>query len=215
MIFSIETQFKLRWLFLAILIFSCGEKKIVSEDLLNSDEVYLIYQGTKTKEGIVAKNFNLYTKKPSHVGVAIFNESHWEIFHVVNNNKDISALKIDSFKDFYMKESINVDYFSGYKISNLSDFEKEELKSELGLLNKEFIYFDLTFSENGNNRLYCSEMIVNIFKKINPEKFRFNSNKIKLNQFQSSYLGKDSLSYYPVDIFLNSLNLEKIFEHNL
>jgi hypothetical protein len=172
--------------------------------------VYLFFRGTETKEGIISKEFNLESKYISHVGLGIFIDGNLKIFHVINSNKE-NHLECSSLYNFFDKKK-EVTYTAIWKVEDLTDSNLLELTEVINSFKKKKIRFDLTFSGKDDNKLYCSEFVVEVLNKIDPIKFKFDKSKRKLNGFQSKFLRKDSLEYYPADVFLNNQNFLKIHE---
>jgi len=210
---------KILILFLIILTVSCNNKDFPSDysfDLdLDSSKIYLAYRGTDTKEGIIAKNFNISNEKISHIGIGVHIANEWKVFHVVSNNTNDSDLTIESFESFSTVKNGKVHYMGIYELKHINDHDQHVLLKLLQDMTKKRIKFDNSFSiKNEENSLYCSEFVVNMLSKMNNSKFHFNTYTIELNSFQAAYLKKKKLSYYPADIFLkeNMLKLVKDFD---
>lgn len=63
-----------------------------------------------------------------------------------------------------------------------------------------------------NEFFYCSEYVNDILESSNIK--IFNKKKIKLEGIVKSFLGRDTLEYYPVDGFMESEKIENIFAWN-
>ncbi len=172
--------------------------------------MYLFFRGTETKEGIISKEFNLESKNISHVGLGVFINENLRIFHVINSNKE-NHLECSSVFDFFDKKR-EVTYTAIWKVKGLTDSNLLELTEVIDSYKKKKIKFDFTFSGKEDNKLYCSEFVVEVLKKIDSIKFKFYKNKRKLNGFQSKFLRKDSLEYYPADVFLKNQYFVKVHE---
>lgn len=72
-------------------------------------------------------------------------------------------------------------------------------------LKSEKLVFDKNFSTQQDSAYYCSELVAFILESTD-KKFAMIPVKKKLNGFDELYLQKDSLNYFPVDIFINSKN---------
>jgi len=182
-------------------------------NVLDKDKCYLVFRGTNTKEGIIAEEFNLFNTKSSHVGICVFQNSKWTVYHVLNPKvEDDTALIREGFDDFFDIDEVSLFSASIWVLKDLSTEEFSKLLKKLRDYEQLKLKFDLTFASNDPTKLYCSEFVCNVLKKVNKEKFSFSPSKIKLKGLHSLFLGKDSLEYYPVDIFQCNQNIELVKE---
>jgi hypothetical protein len=195
-------------------LFSCNTPETyIDLDLLDKNEIYLVYRGTNTKEGIISKEFTLKNKNASHVGIAIFNKEKWSVYHILNNRNAKSDLINEDFSTFYNIENENIKYSSIWKINNLDSIDKEKIRLQLKIMESLILTFDTAFSiENGKENFYCSEFIVFVLENANNKNFKFDLHKVKLKSIYKSILRKDSLVYYPVDLFQFNKNFSLIEE---
>ncbi len=122
---------------LVITLFSCEKNKcILNIDIdkyLNTEKAYLIFRGTKTKEGMVSKSYNLFNSNASHVGFLLFENKSWYVHHIVENSTRNSALMSNSL-DEYFDSNLKVEYVA---LSELN-LNKDCLQSDI--LSKSRIY---------------------------------------------------------------------------
>lgn len=126
--------------------------------------------------------------------------------------KNESALKNDEFKIFFDIAKEKIKYASIWEIKGLSTEEDYEIIKVLKKYERMNIRFDFNFSIKDSSKLYCSEFVNDVLKSVNPEKFDFPLERKKLTSFQRKLLSKDTLFYYPVDIFQYKPNIEQIRE---
>ncbi|MCH7525232.1 MAG: hypothetical protein IIC74_09580, partial [Bacteroidetes bacterium] len=90
--------------------------------------------------------------------------------------------------------------------------EFQQIKKELNYYLSKFIKFDKLFTLQDSTKMYCSELIYKILYQIDSTNFNFKIHKRKLNGVYRTYFGKDTLEYYPVDVFQRNENIKKIKE---
>ena len=182
---------------------------------LDTSKAYLVFRGTDSKPGAIAREFNLFDLKSSHVGIAVFNNDLWNISHIVNTRDPVSDLKWDTFASFLDQKKQKVFYASVWEINSLTPKEFKSLKGLLETYRKKQYRFDQSFSIKDDNRLYCSELIQKILTTVNADKFQFKLHTKKLRPLYASFFRKDSLSYYPVDMFQKHKNFTLVEEWDL
>jgi len=185
-----------------VALFSCNKTNFQYDNiLLDEEQIYIVYRGTKTKLGNIARDFNLKDKFSSHVGFLIFKNNTWLVYHVLDENDNQSDLRIHKIKDFLDINKERVFYASLWKINTCGSKEVKAIREYIMDYEDLKIVFNRNFSTNEPNRLYCSEFIVKVLRKSDTLKYKFEKSKLKLTGVFKSYLGRDTLSYYPVDIF--------------
>lgn len=181
---------------------------ILSDFKFDKESLFVICRGTKTKSGLIAKNFNLSDTNATHVGIAFERFNNLRIFNVTNEKyKDENALRVDSLASFIENEDIY--YLSIWKINT----SPEEFKLAMTFIDRELekkIQFDYNFRISDDDTLYCSEFCIRLLKFINSEKFKFNPQKKELKSLLlEAVLKRKILNYFPVDFF----TLNKNFSH--
>ncbi len=196
-----------------VFLFNCSKTSYdYSNLLLDEEQVYIVYRGTETKLGGIARGFNLNDSFSSHVGFLIFKNNTWLVYHVLDKNDNQSALRIQKMKDFFDIKKERVFYASLWKINTCSSKETKGIREYIMDYEDLKIVFNKNFSTNEPNRLYCSEFIVKVLYKSDSLKYKFEKSKRKLTGVFKSYLGRDTLSYYPVDVFQNNNNFKFLKE---
>jgi hypothetical protein len=194
--------FAIGWCLCATLVHCKKKGYAINTDILDKKKSYLVFRGTNTKEGLVSKEYNISNNKPSHVGICVFQDSEWIVYHVLSpRKKNITALiheKLDVFFDVRKESIYNA---SIWVIDNLTTYEILKLKSQLKKYKQIHLKFDLSFKSKDTTKVYCSKFVNNVLVNVNNKKFKFETYKVKLKPLHSVYLAQDSLDYYPVDLF--------------
>ncbi len=188
---------------LCITLVHCKNKgSDLKTDILDKEKCYLVFRGTNTKEGLVSKEYNISSKKPSHVGICIFQDSNWIVYHVLSpRKKNSTALIIENLEVFFDVRKESIYNASIWVIDNLTTYEILKLRTQLNKYEQINLKFDLSFKSKDTTKLYCSKFVNDVLINVNNKKFKFETSKVKLKPFHSVYLAQDSLEYYPVDLF--------------
>ncbi|WP_400075049.1 hypothetical protein [Winogradskyella sp. R77965] len=198
-------------LVVCLLFFYCTTKnKDFNKSQLKSNCAYLFFRGTETKQGYISKNYNLFHKGISHVGIGVSYDGEFYIHHIVNSDKS-NHIEKSSLKFFY-GNSEKINYKGIWKIKNINTEELTKLKKILNIFDNQSYKFDISFIGKKDNKLYCSELVIEVLRKLDSTKFIFNKNKKKLLGLHSTFLNRDTLEYFPADIFLRDENYTNIFE---
>jgi len=183
------------------------------QEFKNEDRnsIFLICRGTKSKQNIVAKDFNLKDTLITHIGIGFIKDEELVVFNVSNFKTDEkgSALISESYASFV--NLTDITYSSIWKIKS-DEKEIAKLKSTLEEYSKNKIRFDNFFILDESNDYYCSEFIYTVLKKVNRNKFNFNPINKKLNTFYSNALHRKEFLYIPVDFFQSFNVFEKFYE---
>ncbi len=102
-----------------------------------------------------------------------------------------------------------------WEIESITFSKKSKLIKTLIQYENKYIEFDRTFNHTDSTKLYCSEFVNNVLKKVDSLKFNFPINNIKLNSFYSRIIKQDSLKYYPVDVFQYNKHIKFINEWDI
>lgn len=111
--------------------------------------------------------------------------------------------KIESFLD---KTKENIDYISIY---HAIPFDKKIIQNRIDEVSKNNIKFNYTFSDN-ENELYCTQFVI---KTLQNSTHKFLSYKKHITNLQHRIvIKKDTIDYYPVDMFFEDNRFQKKFE---
>jgi len=173
---------------------------------IQKDKIYLIFRGNKTeKTSILVGKYNLVNQDISHVGILLYNNM-WQVYHIYDtpNNSDIITDNISSFLE-------NSDRKIIFQIDNIN---KTCILDKIETLIKKDTKFDKFFNLESDNKLYCSEFIVDIFNNCNVSTQNLMYTK-KLPPLHATILKRDSLKYYPVDSFLEKTRGNIVYDKKL
>lgn len=177
------------------------EKEIYS--YIDTSNVYLAFKGTDTKPGEIAKKYNISNTKVSHVGILFYRNTNWEIVHVTNVKKNGNNLLFEGLSDYYNVNN-NINYISLFRIN---DINKDIIYSNINSLKDTVIEFDNEFKLQ-NQKYYCSEFVV---EQIGIKNLKIQKKYVSNIQHRL-FIGRDTLDYYPVNIFYKHPNFTKIYE---
>lgn len=180
---------------------------------LDESKAYLIFRGTESKEGIIARKYNIKDTNVTHVGIFLSENNQWSVYHVANQTVNDSSFVKEPFGSFIDPKKENIKYFSIWEIL-MSESEIKNLRNHISDFEKQKIVFDNQFIFY-NDKYYCSEFVCDVLRNVNQKKFDFEIYKKKLNNLESIYLRRDSLEYYPVDVFLYNSHFKMIEEQFL
>ncbi len=188
-----------------------NEQMLFDQSKLNTKNAYLIFRGTNTKEGFFARDFNIKDTLSSHVGIAIYNEKAWSVYHVLENKNATTDFNKDDFKYFLSKEHDEVFYYSLCELTTLADYKIDTLKNILNQYESKQVVFDRSFSKD-SKKLYCSEFVCEVLSTVDSNVYNFEYYKRELKGIYKTYFNKDTLEYYPVDMFKYNKNFNRVYE---
>lgn len=184
------------------LTLGCSEKDSVPiPKIPNEQVIYLVYRGTHSKQGVIARGYNIYNTKVSHVGVLIRCQKRWKVYHVINTQGSSSALVAESLHRFLENDGSNLFHASLWKIKSVHATGQHSVCDYVAQLNRGLVRFDYSFSENDPRQLYCSEFVYQALRRADSSYGQINPRTVPLNPIHAQFLQKDSLCYYPVDLF--------------
>jgi len=203
-------------IYVAICLFyllSCNsnKKNFWSEIKLKQDDIYIVFRGTDTKQGFFARDFNIKDTLSSHVGLLLFDKNNWFVYNVSDFKDNLSDFRKQSIEDFFDLEEEKISSASLWKIELDSSPTKHlsEILKEYESLN---IKFDKYFTLKDSSKLYCSQFMKEVLFQIDSVKFNIKTRKRELKGIYKTYFQKDTLEYYPVDVFQLNKNIKKIKE---
>ncbi|HNQ26383.1 MAG TPA: hypothetical protein PKL92_00495 [Aquaticitalea sp.] len=194
-------------------LFSCKNK---TSDFWNNAQLeetnaYIAYRGTETKQGFFARDFNLKDTLSSHVGILLYDEDNWLVFNVSDFKDGGSDFRKQNIRDFYGLAEEKINSASLWRI-DLDSTEVMKLKMLIHTYESRFINFDRYFTLNDSTKLYCSQFVKDVLVQTDSSNFHFEPVKRALGGIYKSYFRKDTLEYYPVDLFQSNDRIKKIGE---
>jgi hypothetical protein len=180
------------------------------EEPLTDNSIFIFTRSTLSKIDYIAKDFNISDTLSTHVGLGLLTTEGFKIFNVTNDkNPNDSALICESLESFIAIDDIK--YYSVWE-AKLSDKVVKKISEILDKYSKLKIEFDYEFNILDDNKLYCSEFVLSVLQKANPNKFYFKPLKKDLNQFYERALSRSRFEYIPVDFFTQLNHFKKIDE---
>ncbi|RYG32183.1 MAG: hypothetical protein EOO01_34550 [Chitinophagaceae bacterium] len=164
--------------------------------------IYFVGRASTQKSSIIATGFNLTDTLISHVGIGFKDKGVLKIFHV--EDRPGNAFQISSLQQFHQP---GIFYYCVYALPVSNE---HILKLKALLRNHLPVSFDKQLLLN-NEFLYCSEFCYNLLKEVNPEKFTLLPTTRRISQpFILAFLGRDTITYIPVDFFLKYPGIKKV-----
>ncbi len=168
--------------------------------------IYIVARGTISKQNLISKKFNIFKNTYTHIGLGLITNDEFLIYNVSMDQKiKNSNLLLQSWDKFKNYEDIISLSIWEYKIDA---FDFIIIKEYLSVLKNGKIKFDMQFSLE-NNDFYCSEFVANVLNK--SENLEFKPHKKKLISPIKNILEKDTLSYFPVDFFLENQKFKQVY----
>lgn len=197
-----------------LMIYGC--KKDVHElwsglDNIDSDKIYLAYRGTQSKIGFLVRDFNIVDTLSSHIGILVFENEGPYVYNIADFNDEGSDLRKQEVSDFFYPENETVFYSSVWEVK-LNREEKKKVCKILNCYLLKDIKFDKRFELDKPERLYCSEFVYKVLFELDSDRFDFTPHKQRLKGVYKSYLQKDTLVYFPADIFQLNKSIVKVSE---
>lgn len=187
--------------FFSMVFLSCCKEEYKGV-VFEKDRVYILFRESNSKVGKIVKSYNAYKTEYTHVGLGVFINNKFQVIHILPNDivNEKNGLLKESVKSFFepiddavssgqIMESIQIDEANYRRILNkVKELEAKKIK------------FDFQFMTDKDNKFYCSELVCYILSSTNQ--FSFKEHRKKLTSFEASYLKRDSLIYFPADIFI-------------
>lgn len=171
------------------------------DSLLQTDHIYLVGRGTRSKANLIGKQFNLSDTNLTHIGLGYVEHGGLQIIHVsdVPGNQG-NALQKESFSSFLAPNDLF--YWAIWEMNATVD-ECHQLIKNYQSMQQRRIYFDASFQLGNNDTLYCSEFCYTLLQLMNPIKYFNPSISAPLkNAFYEAVLNRKELLYIPVDFFI-------------
>ena len=178
-----------------------------NQDVSNS--IFIFTRSTDMKVSYIAHDFNTSDTLSTHVGIGFKINNEYQIFNVSNDIKSSSkALRSESLETFLKVQGIK--YHSVWEYEIPSD-TKDKFIKVLSEYDNRQITFDYDFEIKNDSKLYCSEFVFLVLKKLHLTR-SYKGKKKELNNFYRNLLKRNTLEYIPVDFFLD-LHYFKLIEN--
>lgn len=173
--------------------------------------IYIVCRGTKSKQGIISKNFNLLDKNITHIGIGIFIKNKFKVYNVTNDiGYKTNSFVIETLESFLNRQDLR--YCAIWSLKRPKGLRQRIIENCESYRDK-FIYFDNVFNLNNGDSLYCSEFVVKILNASGIKPSIKPTLKILNDYFLEQISGQKQISYYSVDFFLNFRSIKKIYEY--
>lgn len=172
--------------------------------------IYIVLRGTDSKSGWIAKKYNHIDNNASHVAIGLKYDQQFKVIHISDELSERNDnLFHENIYDFISRDDLI--YVSIWKLKKIDINTFHKIKESIEKSTFTIQEFDKKIMIN-NDFYYCSEYVNDILEYNNIKIFY--KKKIKINGIVKSYLGRDTLEYYPVDGFMESERVENIFTWN-
>lgn len=202
-------RFKVNVIYIIVLILFSNCNKNYAR-ILKDDKVYLFFRESESKLGYISQSYNINNINYSHVGIGILKNNALRIIHILPNNfKDKNDLKIDSYNDFFNPQKDNIIHGTILEIRKSNKKHYKEFEVLLNSYRNKKLSFDKKFNEF-DEKYYCSELVCKLLEDLTL--FKCEKTKVKLKRLDKQFLQRDSLSYYPVDLYFGENNFKEVLE---
>ncbi|MBP0612512.1 hypothetical protein J8J42_05575 [Chryseobacterium sp. cx-311] len=172
----------------------------------------MFFRETSSKAGIVSKSYNINGTDYSHVGIGAMVDQEVVVYHILysksnGNTLESSELKIEKIQDFYNPANDKVVSGAIVEVKNISALNLTNFNKIVINLSNRKLTFDKKFESKEDDYFYCSELVYYIVNNSKSE-IKIDPIKKKLSGIDAVLLRRDSITYYPTDIFLNNKNFQ-------
>lgn len=175
----------------------------------------MFYRDTASKAGQISRSYNVNGYNYSHVAIGKFYHNKLIVYHILydkkNENTTKSALINESVEAFYQPQN---DIVTGGAILMVKNVNRQNLFTFNDLirnLQKRRLKFDKKFTSENDDNFYCSELVYYILHNFKKDIIIKPVTK-QLQGIDRLLLGRDTITYYPTDVFFNNYNFKVIKE---
>jgi hypothetical protein len=170
----------------------------------------IILRNGEGKESDIIRKFATRDSTYTHVGILLRDKfGFYKVTHILGgvSNPNGSILQ-ETINDF-INEKENKG-FAVYRFK-ISKSQTNKFKRYVDSLIRQKVTFDYKFSLESQDSLYCTEFIVNGFNYVISAGKIFKPVTKDISTLPARYfLNRDTLIYYPIDIFSSSIYFKKI-----
>lgn len=183
-------------------LFAHAQKSELALPQFEPGFLYFVCRVQKEKVSATISTYNLFNTPYSHVAVGLVTKGQLTLFHI--EDRPGNAFTISTPEQFVNSFTAQLTVFR----IPISVSEEHEIKTYLRNFKEALFDYEFSFT---NNRLYCSEFCAQITETFLHLPFQPISRNIT-DPFISGFLGREGLSYVPIDYFLSFSRTEKVFE---
>ncbi|WP_372745588.1 YiiX/YebB-like N1pC/P60 family cysteine hydrolase [Lutibacter sp.] len=148
-------------LLIAFLFLYQEEKIIVNEnDKINIQQFDLILTSGQSLQSKLLNLFNFTRYSYSHIGLILKKNNEIYVLHSTPDGTKENGIRFDHFQQFI--DLSNVNY---YRILRLNTKDNYNLNRSLNRFKNKKVAFDYEFNNFDKNKIYCSELIFDIFNE--------------------------------------------------
>ncbi len=212
-----KNVYLLRFLILKIFILLLQDHGYSQSYFSNFDnnKIYILARGTKSKQNIIVKVFNISDTNFTHIGIGYFDiETNKFNIYNINPSRGQNAFTIDSIPSFISPPDI---YYYGIWEINIGLRKVNKARKVMQKYKKLTVNFDYDFLlDNRKSSLYCSEFVWLFLNEISHSHFNFLPVSKELNfDNLNSLLNRKTFIYIPVDFFLQNKCIKKIADYRI
>jgi len=112
----------------------------------------------------------------SHIGIVIKKDFKTYVLHSTPDGTDSNSIRFDDFQTF-----LNLSDVHSYRILRFDTLQNtKSLESEISYYKSNSFPFDFSFDNYDKEKIYCTELVYDIFKKTGDLKSSIHQNEIML-----------------------------------
>lgn len=199
-------------LLLLTLLVNCNKQGhfFYKETEIKKNQIYLFFRETKSKAGMVSKSYNINKSNYSHVAIGGVIDNKVLVYHILNDKYEgkksrKSDLICEDIKKFYNSPDEEVLSGAIYKVENVTASDFVRFRKILNILKMRNLKFDKKFISADDENFYCSELVYYILKNTKHD-IELKLTRKKLTGIDAVLLKRDTIAYYPTDVFVKDKN---------
>lgn len=136
--------------------------EIHSEDLAHFDHLDIIISSGQSAMSKIENVFNFTSKSFSHIGILVQENGQFYVLHATPDGTPENGIRYDAIQTFI--DLSNVNYFEILRFKNLSPPDIENINTIITHYKTQNLPFDYGFDNLDKTKMYCSELVYDVFK---------------------------------------------------
>jgi hypothetical protein len=136
--------------------------EIHSEDITHFDHLDIIISNGQSAMSKMENIFNFTSKSFSHIGILVQENGQFYVLHATPDGTPENGIRYDAIQTFINLS--NVNYFEIFRFKNLSCPDIENINTLIAHYKTQNLPFDYSFDNLDKTKIYCSELVYDIFK---------------------------------------------------